>query len=279
MPTLNGEGAVEERLDEVINAYLEEEEAGLSPDCNAILEAHPDLAGGLKRFFAAHAAMERLSRPLRDFALAAQTTSGPVAGVGSERADDPPREFGDYVLLQVIGVGGMGIVYRALHRALKREVALKQIIAGPLASEADVERFRNEAEAAASLHHPNIVPIHEVGEYQGQRYLTMPLFEGGSLSACRYRFGDDPRSAARLMAVVAGAVHHAHQRGVLHRDLKPSNILLDADGQPHVADFGLARRIGVESTLTGTGAILGSPPYMAPEQAQGRVNEITAAVA
>ncbi len=171
----------------------------------------------------------------------------------------------------------MGIVYRAHHRALDRDVALKQIGAGPLAGEADVRRFRNEAEAAAQLEHPNIVAIHDVGEHQGRHFLTMTLIEGGSLADRLGRFRDDPRAAARLMTDVAGAVHHAHERGILHRDLKPSNILLDRDGRPYVTDFGLARRIGAESTLTGPDAILGSPPYMAPEQAGGRSKEITTA--
>ncbi len=277
MPSLNDEPSVDERLDEVVNAYLEAEQAGLNPDRQMILEAHPDLAIGLGRFFAAHDEVERLARPLRDVALAVPNLPAQDASDSPDRAALIPREFGVYVLLDVLGVGGMGIVYRALHRGLKRDVALKQIIAGPLASAADIQRFRNEAEAAALLHHPNIVPIHDVGEHQGRRYLTMRLIEGGSLAACLDRFTNDPRSAARLMAVVAGAVHHAHLRGILHRDLKPSNILLDGDGQPHVTDFGLARRIGVESTLTGSGAILGSPPYMAPEQAEARVNEITTA--
>ncbi|HKI17803.1 MAG TPA: serine/threonine-protein kinase, partial [Isosphaeraceae bacterium] len=275
MPPANADPAIDERLDEVINAYLEAIQTGRAPDRHALIGAHPDLAAGLRRFFAAHDAVERLSRPLR--IVAAQEFPDPDAGDGPDRAALVPKDFGDYVLLEVLGVGGMGVVYRALYRGLKRDVALKQIIAGPLASEADIQRFRNEAESAAQLDHPNIVPIHNVGEQNGQRYLTMRLIEGGSLASHLSRFAGNPRAAARLMAAVTRAVHDAHQHGILHRDLKPSNILLDGDGQPHVSDFGLARRIGVESTLTGSGAILGSPPYMAPEQAAGRVSEITTA--
>ncbi len=272
------ESPTDDRLDEVINTYLEARQSGRETDRTALLSTHPELAADLRRFFDAHDAVERMSRPLRDVAQAAR-----VLGDDPDSVDSPdpnssiPMEFGAYVLFEVLGAGGMGVVYRALHRSLNRHVALKQIIAGPLASESDIQRFRNEAEAAAQLEHPNIVPIYEVGEYQGRRYLTMRLIEGGNLAGHRERFRDDPRAAARLMTVVAEAVHHAHRRGFLHRDLKPSNILLDGEGQPLVTDFGLARRIGVESTLTGSGAILGSPPYMAPEQTGGRTNEITTA--
>ncbi len=277
MPHLTPEPPVDDLLDEIINVYLEARQDGLEPDRTALLGAHPELAADLVRFFAAHDEVERLSRPLRDVAQAARV-AGPMVLV-----DPPvphpliPVEFGAYVLFEVLGAGGMGVVYRAHHRSLNRDVALKQILAGSLATEADLQRFRNEAEAAAQLDHPHIVSIHDVGEHDGRRYLTMRLIEGGSLAAHRKRFVDDCRGAARLMTAIAGAVHYAHQRGILHRDLKPSNILLDRDGQPHVSDFGLARRIGVESTLTGSGAILGSPPYMAPEQAGGRTKEITTA--
>jgi eukaryotic-like serine/threonine-protein kinase len=271
------EAPTDDLLDEIINAYLEARQTGREPDRKALLATYPGLVYDLERFFDAHDAIERLSRPLRDVAQATQLIEYIGVRNGPVRQVPIPVEFGAYVLFEVLGSGGMGVVYRAHHRILNREVALKQIITGPLASADDVQRFRNEAEAAAQLEHPNIVPIHDVGEYQGRHYLTMRLIEGGSLADHRERFLDDPRAAARLIRIVAGAVHHAHQHGILHRDLKPSNILLDRDGQPHVTDFGLARRIGVESTLTGSGAILGSPPYMAPEQAGGRMKETTTA--
>ena len=185
--------------------------------------------------------------------------------------------FGDYVLLDEIARGAAGVVFRARQSSLNRVVALKMLRNGPLlASEDDLLRFRAEAQSAAGLDHPGIVPIYEVGQHEGQGYFSMKFIEGGTL---HFRAGEfhEPRAAAALIAKVARAVHHAHEHGILHRDLKPGNILINRDGEPLVVDFGIARQMGVASELTHTGQIVGTPHYMAPEQARGANRELTAA--
>ena len=178
-------------------------------------------------------------------------------------------EFGDYELLEEIGRGGQGVVFRARQKSLNRTVALKVISLGQWASKAHLKRFRLEAEAAASLEHPGIVPIHEVGERDGSCYFSMKFVEGGQLDEVARREPMPIRRAAELIAKVARTVHYAHEHGILHRDIKPGNILLDAKGEPHLTDFGLARLVESESTVTRTLEVLGTPSYMAPEQAVG----------
>ena len=178
-------------------------------------------------------------------------------------------EFGDYELLEEIGRGGQGVVYRARQKSLNRTVALKVIGLGPWATEAHLKRFRREAEAAASLEHPGIVPIYEVGERDGSCYFSMKFVEGGQLDEVVKREPMSIRHAAELIAKVARTVQYAHEHGILHRDIKPGNILLDQKGEPHLTDFGLARLVETESTVTRTLDVLGTPSYMAPEQAAG----------
>lgn len=186
-------------------------------------------------------------------------------------------EFGDYELLEEIGRGGQGVVYRARQKSLNRIVALKVIGLGHWASTPHLKRFRRDAEAAARLEHPQIVPIHEIGERDGSCYFSMKFIEGGQLDEAIKREPMSLRNAAELLVKIARTVHFAHEHRILHRDIKPGNILLDRNGEPHLTDFGLARLIEQESTVTNSNDILGTPSYMSPEQAAGHTKELTAA--
>lgn len=190
---------------------------------------------------------------------------------------DPMRSFGDYELLEEIARGGMGVVYKARQVSLNRIVAVKMILAGELASEADIKRFRGEAEAAANLQHPNIVAIHEVGEHDGQHYFSMDYVEGKDLAALVRENPLPPARAAGYVKRIAEAVEYAHQHGILHRDLKPSNVLIDQFDQPRITDFGLAKRVAGGSDLTGSGTLVGTPSYMPPEQADGKRGSVSPA--
>ena len=186
-------------------------------------------------------------------------------------------EFGDYELLEEIGRGGQGVVYRARQKSLNRIVALKVIALGHWATETHLKRFRREAEAAASLEHPCIVPIYEIGERDGACYFSMKLEEGGQLDQLERGEEVPLRCAVEIIASLARTVQYAHERGILHRDIKPGNILLDIHGKPHLADFGLARLVETESTVTRTLEVLGTPSYIAPEQAAGKTGQLTGA--
>lgn len=187
-------------------------------------------------------------------------------------------DFGDYELLEEIGRGGQGVVYRARQKSLDRIVALKVIALGQWATEAHLKRFRREAEAVAQLDHPGIVPIYDIGEREGSCYFSMQLVEGrGSLQTISAREQMPPREAVELVTKLARTVAYAHERGILHRDIKPDNVLLDARGEPHLTDFGLARLVEKESNITHTLDVLGTPSYMAPEQAAGDMKRVTAA--
>src|SRR5256885_5983614 len=185
------------------------------------------------------------------------------------RAAELLGELGDYELLEEVGRGGQGVVFRARQKGLNRTVALKVISLGQWASKAHLKRFRWEAEAAAGLNHPGIVPIYEVGERDGSCYFSMQFVEGGQLDEVGRRTPFSIRQAAELIAKIARTIHYAHEHGILHRDIKPGNILLDGKGEPHLTDFGLARLVETESTMTRTLDVLGTPSYMAPEQAMG----------
>jgi TolB-like protein/Tfp pilus assembly protein PilF len=203
-------------------------------------------------------------------------TAAPDGKKGT-RAAELLGELGDYELLEEIGRGGQGVVFRARQKSLNRTVALKVISLGQWASKAHLKRFRLEAEAAARLEHPGIVPIHEVGERDGSCYFSMKFVEGGQLDEVARRKPIPIRQAAELIANVARTVHYAHEHGILHRDIKPGNILLDSKGEPHLTDFGLARLVETESTVTRTLEVLGTPSYMAPEQAVANNAQLTSA--
>ena len=243
---------------------------GLCPAClMAVVLAAPE--GTLAREFETTGNVEETTDPL-------EGRADPLtAPIGAGMVPAAIRYFGDYEVHAELGRGGMGVVYRARQVSLNRPVALKLIRAGVLAGDDELRRFQNEAEALALLDHPGIVPIYEVGEHDGQRYFSMKLVPGGNLADRLAAYRDDPRAAAALLAEAAEAVHHAHMRGILHRDLKPANILVDDQGHPHITDFGLAKRVEADAEMTATGAILGTPAYMAPEQALGRRGAITTA--
>jgi eukaryotic-like serine/threonine-protein kinase len=275
----------DEQLALLLNDLSAKLRNGGTPDVEAVARQHPHLAAELKELWAI--------AQFADMAHGANGTTLPYPTKPDDSTLPPlPRSFGDFTLVSELGRGGMGVVYEARQRSLNRTVALKMIREARLASESDRARFRGEAEAAARLHHPNIVTVHEVGTADGQAYLCMEYVEGQTLAQRVNADGPlPPREAARLVAVIARAVHHAHEQGVLHRDLKPSNILLrkaevggrkgdeESDSAlrtphsaltPKVSDFGLAKLIDRTESLTRTGDFVGTPSYMAPEQATNR---------
>jgi serine/threonine-protein kinase len=289
----------------LLERYLEDLHAGRRPDRAALLAQRPDLAGLLDCLESLHALVPAAAAPEPAAPEEAQTLSPSQVGTELAPAGEFPRRFGKYELLGELGRGGMGVVYKARQLDLDRVVAVKMILASSLASPDQVRRFVAEARAAARLHHPHIVQIHEVGEQNGQHFFAMEFVEGQSL-ADRLRAGPlPPEAAARCLRDVARAVEHLHQHGIVHRDLKPANILLDGRfsvfdfrledneagakgsaiqnrqskienplGNPKIADFGLAKIREGEAALTSTGVIVGTPSYMAPEQAAGRNEQV-----
>jgi serine/threonine-protein kinase len=260
------------RLAELLEAAMAEARSGKAPDVNQLAADAPELLAELRELWATAAVADELG-----------SLSGALEMPGA--ADGPaaarqPAEFADFELLAELGRGGMGVVYRARQKSLGRIVALKMLLRGEIAGKADLARFRGEAESAARLKHPHIVPVFAVGEHEGAPFFCMQHIEGTTLAA---RLADGPlagREAARILAPVARAIAEAHRQGVLHRDLKPSNILIDMEGWPYVSDFGLAKRLASGAGEAGesaatlpaatlAGAILGTPGYMSPEQAAG----------
>ncbi len=216
-------------------------------------------------------------RCLIGLALDAEQKTKVVSPPQNHISDLIGRVFGNYQLIEQIGQGGMGVVYKARQGNLNRMVALKLMLSGPQATAAEVERFLREATAAATLQHPNVVAIHEVGQHEGQHYFSMDYIEGQNLAQVIRRTPLAAERAARYVKTTAEAVQYAHQRGILHRDLKPANVLMDAHDQPRITDFGLAKQIEIDSELTLSGAVLGTPSYMPPEQAAGRRKEVSPA--
>lgn len=247
------------QLAELLAAMAEQFRHGQAPDVEALVRDHPELADELPGLWATAQIVEEL----------ADTAATGGTDAVSHELEPPPAFIGECELLEELGRGGMGMVYRARQHGLNRLVALKILLHASAASPLEVARFRAEASAMAQLDHPHIIPVYAVGDHEGQPYFIMRLGEGPTLAR---RLADGPlppREAASILAPICRAVEYAHQRGVLHRDLKPSNILTDRDGQPLVADFGLAKWIGAEASLTSPGAVVGTPSYMAPEQAAG----------
>jgi serine/threonine-protein kinase len=269
------------RLAAVLEDLCARVRAGESVDIERCVRNHPELAGEIRGLWATVQFAD-------DFAPGFSPIDSDLPASATEnrfgRAAQPGREFGDYELLEELGRGGMGVVYRARQRSLSRIVALKMILREGSAP-GEAARFRAEAEAAAQLDHPNVVPVFEVGEVDGAPFFSMRCVDGETLAQRIARGPLPAREAAEILVPVCRAVADAHRRGVLHRDLKPSNILIDYDGTPFVTDFGLAKRIapvGGEidgsqasiASLTHSGAVLGTPGYMAPEQAAGDRGEV-----
>jgi len=258
----------EEQLAVILSDVADAVCRGEIVDMESICAEHPDLSQELRRLWGT---------------LLVTDTAGAIADEGPARDSDTsrwksltlPTIIGDYELIEELGRGGMGVVFRARQISLDREVAIKMILRGRLASEADLQRFLAEASATARLQHPNIVPVYEAGDIEGRPFFSMQLVNGETLAERVINQGPLPqREIAKIVASIARAIGFAHEQGILHRDLKPSNILLASDGTPLITDFGLAKQTGSDASLTRSGMLVGTPAYMSPEQAGGRRNLI-----
>ena len=262
----------DQRLADLLSDLTDAVCRGEVVDFDSVCQQHPDLADDLKMLWGAVLVTDTAGA-IMDEGVAANANVDDNPSDSSSRwmSLDLPATIGDYVLMEEIGRGGMGVVFRARQISLDREVAVKMILRGRLASDADLQRFLAEASATAKLEHPNIVPVYEVGNVEGRPFFSMKFIQGETLAQRLSRGPMPQRQAAEIVATTARAVHFAHERSVLHRDLKPSNILLTEDDQPLIMDFGLAKQVdNDEDSLTRSGMLVGTPAYMSPEQASGR---------
>ncbi len=285
------------RLDRILAELLQRADAGEPIDRQQLLHEHTEFAEQLEAFFATSDLIDSMAGPVllpKSEEICVSTANGATPDKPNEtllwrEADSneqdsfattapmaslhdrgpPTRVLGDYELLKEIGRGGMGVVYKARQIRLDRFVAVKMILAGGWASDADLKRFYAEAQAAGRLAHPNIITIHQVGQFEGHHFFSMDFVDGRDLAALSREEEISAERAARYMLTVARAIHIAHERGILHRDLKPANVLIDENDNPVVTDFGLAKYVEQDEKLTATGAALGTPSYMPPEQAAG----------
>ena len=259
----------------ILELFLLQDE-GESPRIQDYLDRFPNEQAIVKDAFSKKQVSIPLVQKGPDFyespTLRIDSSSTPI----SDNSETPDfKSFGNYELIEEIARGGMGVVYRARHKRLNRLVAVKMILSGRFASPTEVRRFIQEVETAASLDHPNIVPVYEIGEHESQPFYSMKLVQGESLAQHSIKISKDMVSIARIMATVARAIHYAHVRGFLHRDIKPSNIMVDTDGTAYIMDFGLSINMNCNLNLSGSGAIMGTPSYMSPEQATGQKMPLT----
>jgi serine/threonine-protein kinase len=257
-------------LSELVSLWEREQAGGRDVPVAELCRDRPELAVELARRIAALRQVGQLAGAAQATVTCAAADLQPAGGTAE--AGPLPRPPG-YEVLGVLGRGGMGVVYRARHVKLNRIVALKMILTGGHAGEAELARFRTEAEAVARLQHPNVVQVFEVGESEGHPFLSLEFCPGGSLEKKLQGTPLPPGQAAQLVETLAQAMQAAHEKGVIHRDLKPANVLLAEDGTPKITNFGLAKKLD-EAGQTATGAVMGTPSYMAPEQAGGKAKEL-----
>jgi serine/threonine-protein kinase len=255
-----------EQISELLLQWEELRDQGREPSAQDLCRACPELVPEVERRIQVLQAMDRVPNGARNTSTLPLSPSSPTQEIHPQ--------LDHYEILEPLGSGGMGKVYKARQVALKRLVALKMVLAGYHATRQELERFRAEAEAVAALQHPHIVQIYEIGEKDGCPYLALEYVDGGSLDQHLKRRPLPALQAARLVRTLAQAIHHAHQHNIVHRDLKPGNVLLTANGTPKVADFGLAKRLDEARGRTQTGSVMGTPAYMAPEQAEGRLRQV-----